>query len=122
MITAALPGHQAEAAARECRRWTCTAQMNHRSQLLPLLMADFRLSAMAENRSDVAVQEHRGELGGVAWHDPRMEQGRGTAGLNDGMAENAIALRLRLTTSAGRSICGFFTLSKRMGGPSFLIE
>src|SRR5580700_6616378 len=31
----------------------------------------------------------------VAWHDPRMEQGRGTAGLNHGMVENAIALRLR---------------------------
>ena len=72
MITAALPGHQAEAAARECRRWTWAAQMNYRSQLLPLLTADFRLSAMAENRRDLAVQEHRGELGGVAWHTRRM--------------------------------------------------
>jgi len=31
----------------------------------------------------------------VAWHDPRMEQGRGTSGPNDGMVENAITLRLR---------------------------
>jgi hypothetical protein len=36
-----------------------------------------------------------GVLGGVAWHDQRMEQGRGTAGLNDGMVEDAVALRLR---------------------------
>ena len=88
VITAALPGRQVEAAARECRRWTGAAQMNYRSQLLPLLTADFRLSAVAENRCDVAVQEHRSELGGVTWHDPRMEQGRGTAGLNHGMVEN----------------------------------
>jgi hypothetical protein len=95
VITAALPGHEAEPAARECRRWSCATQMNDRGQLLPLLTADFRLSAVAENRCDVAVQEHRSELGGVAWHDPRMEQGRGTAGLNHGMVENAIALRPR---------------------------
>ena len=95
VITATLPGHQAEAAARECRRWTCAAQMNYRGQLLPLLTADPRVSTMAEDRCDFAVQEHRGELGGVALHDPRMAQGRGTAGLNDGMVENPITLSLR---------------------------
>src|SRR5215467_12238504 len=95
VITAALPGHEAEPAARECRRWSCATQMNDRGQLLSLLTADFRLSAVAKNRCDVPVQEHRRKLGGVAWHDPRMEQGRRTAGLDDGMVENAIALRLR---------------------------
>ena len=95
VITAALPGRQAEAAARECRRWTCAAQMNYRSQLLPLLTADFHLSAMTKNRCDVPVQEHRRKLCGVARHDPRMERGRGTANLDDGMVENAIAFRLR---------------------------
>src|SRR5271156_1320275 len=95
VIAAALPGHETKAAARECRRWTCATQMDHRSQLLPLLTADPRVSTMAENRCDFAVQEHRRELGGVEWHNPRMEQGRGTAGLSNGMVENAIALRLR---------------------------
>jgi hypothetical protein len=31
----------------------------------------------------------------LAWHDPRMEQGRGTTGFDDSMVENVIALRLR---------------------------
>src|SRR5215831_18958737 len=69
--------------------------MNDRGQLLPLLTPDFCLSAVAKNRCDVAVQEYRRELGGVAWYDPRMEQGRRTAGFDDGMVENAVALRLR---------------------------
>src|SRR5260370_30609001 len=69
--------------------------MNYRSQLLPLLTADFRLSAMAKNRRDASVQEHSRELCGVARHDPRMERGRGTARLDDGMVKNAIPLRLR---------------------------
>src|SRR5689334_5719237 len=68
--------------------------MNYRGQLLALLTAVFRLSVMAKNRCELAVQEHCREFGGVAWHDPRMEQGRGTAGLNDGMVKDAIALRL----------------------------
>src|SRR3984893_6023646 len=95
VIAAALLGYQAEAAARECRRWTCAAQMNYRSQLLPLLTVDFRLSAMAKNRRDAPVQEHSRELCGVARHDPRIEPSRGTASLNDGMVENAIPLHLR---------------------------
>ena len=95
MIAATFPGHQGEAAARECRRWTCAAQMNYRSQLLPLMTADFRLAAMVKNRRDVAVQEYRRKLSGMAWHDPRMERVAETAGLNHGMVENAIALRLR---------------------------
>ena len=72
VIAATLPGYQAEAAARECRRWTCAAQMNYRSQLLPLLTADFHPSAMAKNRCDVPVQEHRRKLRGMARHDPRI--------------------------------------------------
>ena len=69
VIAAALPEHEAEAAARECLRRTCAAEMNDRSQLLPLLTADLRIPTRAENGCDVAVQEHRRELGGVAWHD-----------------------------------------------------
>ena len=94
MITAALPGHQSEPAARECLRRTGAAQMNYRGQLLPLLTVEFCLSAMAKNRCELAIQAHRREFGGVAWHDPRIEQGRGTAGLNDGMVKDAIAVRL----------------------------
>ena len=66
MITAALPGHQSEPAARECLRRTGAAQMNYRGQLLPLLTAEFRFSMMPENCGEVAVQEHRREFGGVA--------------------------------------------------------
>src|SRR5438067_1569854 len=62
--------------------------MNYRSQLLPLLTADFRLSAMTKNRCDVPVQEHRRKLCGVARHDPRMERGRGTARIGVGTAES----------------------------------
>jgi hypothetical protein len=40
VIAATLPGHETKAAARECRRWTCAAQMDHSGQLLPLLTAD----------------------------------------------------------------------------------
>src|ERR1700744_5233037 len=69
--------------------------MNYRGQFLPLLTADFRLAAMAKNRGDVPVQEHRRKLCGVARHDPRMERRRGTPGLSDGMVENTIALRLQ---------------------------
>jgi hypothetical protein len=77
VIAATLPGHQTEAAARECPRWTCAAQMNYRGHLLPLLTADFRLSPMAKNRCDVPVQEHGRKLRSVARDDPRMEQGSG---------------------------------------------
>ena len=72
VIATALPGHETEAAARECRRRTCAAQMNDRSQLLPLLTADPRVSTMAEDRCDFAVQEYRCKLCGVTRHDPRI--------------------------------------------------
>ena len=95
MITAALPGRQAEGVVRECLRRTCAARMNDGSQLLPLLTADPRVSMMAEKRFDLPVQEYRGKLCGVTRHDPRIEQGRGTAGLNDGMVEE-FSVRARL--------------------------
>src|SRR5205807_8574682 len=69
VIAAALPGYQAEAAARECRRWTCAAQLNYRSQLLPLLTADFRPSAMAKNRCDVPVNVTRARQSGLERSD-----------------------------------------------------
>ena len=72
MIAAALSGHEAEAAAREFRRWTCAAEMNDRSQPVPLLTADVCLSATAKNRCDFTVQEHRRKFCGVARHDPRI--------------------------------------------------
>jgi len=50
---------------------------------------------MAKNRCNVPVQENRRKLCGMARHDPRIQRSRGTAGLGDGMVENAIALRLR---------------------------
>ena len=69
--------------------------MNYRGQLLPLLTADFYLSAMAKNGCDVSVQEHGRRLCGMARHDPRMEPARGTASLDDGMVKNAKGLRFR---------------------------
>src|SRR5438874_4615657 len=89
------PRASAGTAARECRRWTCAAEMNYCGQLLPLLTADFRLSAMAKKRCDFPVQEHRRKFRGVARHDARMERGCGTSALNDSMVQNAITLHLR---------------------------
>jgi hypothetical protein len=99
MITAMLPGQQSEPAARKCLRRTSAAQMNYCGQLLPSLTADFRLAAMAKNRGDVPVQEHRRKLCGVARHDPRMERGRGTPSLSDGMVENTITFDLGSQTA-----------------------
>jgi hypothetical protein len=70
MIAAALSGHEAEVVAREFRRWACAAEMNDRSQLVPLLTADFCLSATAKNT--FTVQEHRRKFCGVARHDSRI--------------------------------------------------
>ena len=95
VIAAALPRHQAEAAAHEYLCRTRATQVNYRGQFLPSLAADPRGSALPENCREISVQEHRGKLCGMARHDPRMEQIRGTAGLEDGMVENAIAFRLR---------------------------
>jgi IstB-like ATP binding protein len=41
-------------------------------------------------------QEHRGELCGVARHDPRMERGRGTAGLDGRKDERRIEISIGL--------------------------
>jgi hypothetical protein len=95
VIAAALPRHQAEAAAHEYLCRTRATQVNYRGQFLPSLAADPRGSALPENCRKISVQEHRGKLCGMARHDPRMEQIRVTAGLEDGMVENAIAFRLR---------------------------
>src|ERR1700760_744449 len=69
--------------------------MNYRGQLLPLLTADFYLSAMPKNGCDFTVQEHRRKFCRVARHHPRIYRRRGTANLDDGMLKNAKGLRFR---------------------------
>src|SRR5690349_22953258 len=95
VVAVVLAGDQMEAATRERLGQPGAAEMNYGGEFLLVLRAGRRVWPVRENPRDIAVQEYRRELGGVAWHDPRMEQGRGTAGLDDGMVENAIALRLR---------------------------
>src|SRR5215471_10445112 len=83
-----------EAAACERLCGTCAAEMNYRGQLLPPLPADRHGSPMPEDHRDVAVQEYRRKLDGAARHNPRIKRTRRATVLDDGMVENAIALRL----------------------------
>src|SRR5215472_5794350 len=94
VIAAALAGQQMGAAACEGLCGTCAVEMNYRGQLLPPLPADRHGSLMPEDRRDVAVQEYRRKLGGAARHNPRIKRTRRATVLDDGMVENAIALRL----------------------------
>jgi hypothetical protein len=66
VIAAALLGYEAEAAAREFRRWTCAAEMNDRSQLIPLLTADLPRSAVTLRSRNTAVSS-------VAWRGTTRE-------------------------------------------------
>jgi hypothetical protein len=85
---------------------------------------------MAENRCDVAVQEHRRELGGVARHDPRMEQGRGTASggsvsagsaCQDFLVGSNVAVRINSVSGAGGPGPEGWSSMRRCGAPSFRV-
>ena len=55
VVTAAFAGDQTEAAAREVLGRGCTAEMNHRGELLLLLQAGGHVWSAGKNRRDVAV-------------------------------------------------------------------
>src|SRR5205807_1742666 len=102
VVAATLAGGQLEAAAREFLGRASAAEMDDGGEVLLLPRARGRAGSAGEDRRDVAVEEHRGELDGVARRHAEAEAAQPAgapfardAALDDNVAADAIAPRLR---------------------------
>ena len=66
LVAATLAGQQMKAAARESAGGPRAAEMDDGGKILLLLRARLSVALAGENRRDIAVEEHRRELDGIA--------------------------------------------------------